>query len=117
LENKPTIESVSSMIALWREQGGRRLSSSLWQQISVLKRDHSITELSRATGISSQYLHKRLGKRRGGFVEVKMAVPQAGEVASSFQPGMMEIKRPDGTEIRVRFSNGEAVELLRRCFK
>jgi hypothetical protein len=114
LETKPTIETVTSAIAQWREQGGRRLPSLLWEQLAILKKEHSIAKLSAATGISGQYLRRRLGKKLGKFVEVKMALPQTQEISSSFEVGMMEVRRPDGTLIRVRVSSGEAASLLRR---
>jgi rhamnogalacturonyl hydrolase YesR len=106
MKNSFTIESVRSEVAAWRAEGGRRLPSGLWQQILALKESHSYEELSAATGFSKSYLNKRLGPQKPGFIEVRM--PTAEPASGS----MLEIRRPDGTEVRVRFSSQEATAFL-----
>ena len=113
MQNIPTIESVSIAIAEWRRHGGKRLSASLWEEISALKGFHSLKEISQATGISSQYLGKKLSKGRGRFVEVKMGSPGAIAVLPPTPATVIEVRRPDGTKIRVRFASNEAATLLR----
>jgi hypothetical protein len=80
--------------------------------VTLAQREYSLNEISKATGISSQYLSKRLGKRGRGFVEVKMAMPEAVADYGSSQPILIEVRRPDGTEIRVRCESREVAGIL-----
>jgi hypothetical protein len=109
LDSKPTLESVSSAIRRHRESGGKRIPTLLWQQVVALKSEHSLSKLSEATGFSVEYLRKKLSKRRASFVEVKM--PEPISIPPS-EPVLVELRRPDGTEIRVRLSSQHSATLL-----
>jgi hypothetical protein len=107
-----TLESVSELVSQWRKQGGKRMSTALWEEIFSLRSLYSLVEISRATGIQKQYLGKKLSKRQSGFVEVKM-IRSEKPVAKT--PSLMgiEIRRRDGTEIRVQICASEAGAFLR----
>ena len=109
MESTPTIESVSEAVVEWRKARGRRLPPDLWRQLGLLKQSHSVLEISKATGISSPYLQRKLGKRRGGFVQVAAPLQMPSPVNGGGVT-LVEVKRLDGTEIRVRFSKSSEAE-------
>ena len=110
MESTPTIESVSAAVVEWRKVRGPRLSADLWRQLGLLKQSHSVSEIAKAIGISSPYLQRKLGKRRGGFVEVVAPIVQRSSPANGGGATLVEVRRLDGTEIRVRFSRSSEAE-------
>lgn len=110
MESTPTIESVSAAVVEWRKSRGQRLPVELWQRLGDLRRSHSVSEIAKATGISSPYLQKKFGKRRGGFVEVVAPAVQRPSLVHAGGITLVEVRRLDGTEIRVRFSRSSDAE-------
>jgi hypothetical protein len=110
--SESTIESVSESVLQWRKAGGKRLPAAVWEEIFSLRSRHSWVEISRATGIKKQYLGKKFSKRRAGFVEVKMAESERLASVTSKLTNI-EVRRPDGIEIRLQISISEAGAFVR----
>jgi len=110
MESVPTIESVSSAVVEWRKARGQRLPVELWERLGLLRRSHSVLEIAKATGISIAYLQKKLAKRRGGFVEVIASTVHRSSPVNAGGVTLVEVRRLDGTEIRVRFSTSSDAE-------
>jgi len=110
MESTATIESVSAAVVEWRKSRGQRLPVELWQRLGLLRRSHSVSEIAKATGISIPYLQRKFEKRRGGFVEVAAPIVQRPSHANDGGATLVEVRRLDGTEIRVRFTRSSEAE-------
>ncbi len=110
MESTPAIETVSVAVVEWRKARGQRLPVELGHQLGLLRRAHSVSEIAKATGISSAYLQRKFGNLGGGFVEVVAPAVQRPSLVHSGGVTLVEVRRLDGTEIRVRFSRSSEAE-------
>ena len=115
------LEELRGRITEWRElkvSKVERMPEGIWAEATGLAGRFGVFRVSRALGIGSMGLRKRLGEARaaaqgvavqgGGFVDVGMW-PGCGRMR-------VEVERADGSRMKLEVMEGaasEAVELLR----
>jgi transposase-like protein len=99
------LENLASLVSEHRRENNRsRYPATVWEKILVLRKDHTVAELSRATGINVTQIYKQTGKRRSKplFREVKLVAPAAVVTAAVVKAIVVELRRGDGAELRLK---------------
>jgi len=102
MESVINLENVAASVAEIRNRSGAtRFPDEIWKKIRILRRNHTIEEIAKATGIAKSHICVKGRAVRGNFYEVKplpaIAVNEKKETA------VVEIKRPDGSELKLKF--------------
>jgi hypothetical protein len=95
------LENLTELLTEHR-RGGKRgpYPSVVWPAIAGLRKEHTVEEISRATGINSIHIYRKTGRRRRAqFREIKIAPPPTSVALKSVA---IELRRGDGAEMRLR---------------
>lgn len=107
------LHHVTEQLTQWRQRRpsvrGSRIPAALWQEILQLTEEFSVPYVATALRLKSQALRRRRGETAATsstaspqFVEVTPAAGQTGPVA-------VEVQRPDGTRLRITYSESSPV--------
>lgn len=93
------LENLKALVVAHRREKKRgQYPTAVWASVAELRREHSVEEISRATGISSTHIYRKLSRKvRGVFREVALSAPVA--VAKMIS---VDLRRSDGAELRLR---------------
>jgi len=113
-----SIGEIEKVLRGYRKRNSRQFPPSLWTEIGALRKRHTLTELSKRTGISVAYLRRKLGDETAVFCELKPAV-LARESVSIEAVGVgvqtiVEIRRPDGNQLVARVNGATLSEIIAR---
>jgi len=115
------LRDVTEQLTQWRQRRpsvrGSRIPAALWNEILLVAEEFSVPYVTKALRLKSQALKRRRGETVAKpsaaslqFVEVTPAAGQAGPVA-------VEVQRPDGTRLRITYSESTpALAPLLRTF-
>lgn len=114
----PDIEAVRQRIEEWRRTRERRtrMPEDLWQAAVALVEEHGMWRVSRALrvryeGLKSRKSPPEAGPGRedaSGFVDLTSVL---GSSRSERAATMVELSRPDGARLSLRFDGGDGVDL------
>lgn len=96
------LENLSAVVSEHR-QGKKRgqYPSLIWASITELRKQHTVEEISKATGINAIHIYRKTSRRRRvQFREVKLVPPPSTQPVS--RPVVIELRREDGAELRLR---------------
>ena len=101
------LENLSSLVAEHRRVHGRgQYPATVWDGVSVLRKQHTVEEISKAIGINAITIYRKTSRRRRRplFREVKLSPPPMPlqRVPLSAKPVVVEMRRGDGTALRIR---------------
>jgi hypothetical protein len=99
------LENLAALVSTHRRENKRRqYPATVWEAISVLRKDHTVNEISVATGINVTQIYKQTGKCRAKplFREVKLVSPAAVVATAVIKPIVVELRRGDGAELRLK---------------
>ena len=104
------LENLSALVTGHRQTKRRgRYPAAVWGAIAALRKDHTVEEISQATGIHQTHIYRKMsGVRRPVFREVTLCPPPP--VTKSVA---LEFRRGDGAELRLRIEvNREELSTL-----
>jgi len=97
------LENLRTLVSNHRRENGRaQYPATVWESISALRKERTVEEISRVTGIDATLIYKRTGTRRPKntkplFREVKLVpTPILSKSVA------VEMRRVDGAELRFR---------------
>jgi hypothetical protein len=94
------LESIAAVVSEHR-QGKKpaRYPKAVWDAIGQLRKVHSVSEISKATGLGTTWIYRKTEGRRkkASFQEVKLPALPPTRIPVSF-----EVRRGDGSELRFR---------------
>jgi len=93
------LEDLKTLVVAHRRERKRgQYPASVWTSVAELRKQHTAEEISRATGIHSTHIYRKLSRRRRGvFHEIKLSPPQAASKTVS-----VDLRRRDGAELRLQ---------------
>lgn len=93
------LENLKALVVAHRRERKRgQYPAVVWASVAELRKQHTAEEISRATGIHSTHIYRKLSrKRQGVFQEIKLAPPPTISKTVS-----VDLRRSDGTELRLR---------------
>ncbi len=117
----PDIEAVRQRIEEWRQTRERRtrMPESLWQAAVKLVDEHGMWRVSQALRVRYEGLKSRAAPAEGaeagakprtapGFVDL---TPALGSALGEDVATTVELSRPDGARLSLRFRGGDGVDL------
>jgi hypothetical protein len=93
------LQNLTALVAEHRREKKRgQYPTVVWDSVSALRKEHTVDEIARATGIAITQIYRKTGrKRRAIFQEVKLVAPRAATKSV-----VVEVRRVDGVEVRFR---------------
>ena len=93
------LENLKALVVAHRGERKRgRYPASVWASVAELRKQHTAEEISRATGIHSTHIYRKLSRRgREVFHEIKLSPPPA-----TLKTVSVDLRRRDGAELRVQ---------------
>lgn len=96
------LETLSALVSEHRREKGRvPYPGSIWESVSILRKQYTVEAICRATGICPSLIYKRTRAQKPNqstmFREVKLVPPTA-----AIKPVVVEVRRCDGAELRFK---------------
>jgi hypothetical protein len=93
------LQNLTALVADHRREKKRgQYPTAVWHSVSVLRKQHTVDEIAKATGITPTQIYRRTSPKRGTrFQEITLVSPPA--LAKSVA---VELRRADGAELRLR---------------
>jgi hypothetical protein len=94
------LENLTALVSEHRRENGRgQYPVTVWESVSALRKQHTVEEISLATGIHATLIYKQTSTKRpkAMFREVKLVPP-----ATVLKPVVVELRRGDGAELRFK---------------
>lgn len=113
MESESNLENLANIVVRHRHQFGRAsFPDEVWKKINILRRKHTVAEISTATGLAKSFIYTKSAQKKGRFLEI--ATESSALSAEKREAAVVEVKRPDGAELRLRLncSRTEAAALI-----
>lgn len=97
------LENLIALVSDHRREKRRgQYPTTVWESVSALRKQHTVGEISRATGIHTTLIYRRTSTRlpkkdKALFREVKLVPPPTLSKSVA-----VELRRADGAELRFR---------------